>query len=490
MRAAAAATPLRTRLLAFAQRARRRVTIAQLLGLATGAVPVVDAAIDASGRASDAATPALDAQSPTAKPRRLTITLPPLTANERAWVADPATIPSPARLGFGLAIPADPGSALLSDPAHWRAMPDGGRRLALTITSPGARGLRLGLAVGALPDRAAMRVFSVDTADLAPISGAEISASLARDRADEADRSAKQHAEPVYWTPLVLGETLSLELTLPPGADPAALALRPVRLSHLFTLPFTPTGERDDRPDDCQLGLACSADPLLERLAHATAILLYTLPDGGSNACSGVLLADSDPETRIPYLITAHHCLPDQARASSLETFWGYRAERCGEGSSRGPARVTGGAELLEAHQSLDTVLLRLRGDPPPGAVFAEWSATLPEHDTAILSVHHPFGETTKVARGRLTHLWHCADVAYCGEDAEPDSIHYVGVTWAEGLTSPGSSGAGAFRADSGELVGVLTGGLSACEAPGGPDDFGRFDWAYRDGLCRWLGPL
>ena len=155
----------------------------------------------------------------------------------------------------------------------------------------------------------------------------------------------------MFWTPLVLGETLSLELTLPAGVEPAALALRQVRLSHLFALPFTPAGERDDQPNDCQLDLACSTDPLLERLAHATAILLYTLPDGGSNACSGVLLADSDPETRIPYLISAHYCLPDQARASSLETFWGYQADRCGDGPSREPVRMSGGAELLDARE-------------------------------------------------------------------------------------------------------------------------------------------
>ncbi len=414
--------------------------------------------------------------------------LPALDTTERAWVADPATIPSPARLGFGRAIPEDGLAAALSDPELWRPTADGRRQLTLAMTSPGALGVRLGLAVDAMPEGGQLRLHSAQTADLAPISGAEINASLARDRADEADRSASPHAEPVYWTPLVVGETLSLELTLPARADPAALAIRPVRLSHLFRLPFTPTGERDDRPDDCQLDLACSDDPLLERLARATAILLYTLPGGGSNACSGVLLADSDPETRIPYLITAHHCLPDQARASSLETFWGYQADRCGQGPSRAPVHVTGGAELLDERTSLDTALLRLRGDPPLEAVFAEWSATRPERGTAIHSVHHPFGETAQVARGRLTHLWHCADVAYCAADAEPDGTHYFGVTWDEGLTSAGSSGAGAFRADTGELVGVLTGGLSTCEAPGGPDDFGRFDRAVREGFGRWLG--
>jgi hypothetical protein len=420
----------------------------------------------------------------------LTLTLPPLNATERAWVADPASIPSPARLGFGRAVPEAPISRALADPSHWQATTDGGRRLMLQITSPGARGLRLGLAVDALPEGARLRVFSAQTRDLAPIRGAEILESLARDRAGAAASDTGEPTEPLYWTPLVLGETLALELRLPPGADPAALALRTPRLAHLFALPvrLPETAPAEPAPGACHRDLACADEPLAERLARATAILLYTLPDGASNACSGVLLADADPTTAIPYLVTAHHCIPDQARASSLETFWGHRAARCGEGPIQAPARVSGGAELLDAHKSLDTALLRLRGDPPPEAVFVEGSTTLPERGTEILSVHHPLGQPAKVARGHLSHYWHCAEVAYCGPEAAPERIHYVGVTWSTGPTSAGSSGAGAFRADTGALVGVLTGGLSTCEHPSGPDDFGRFDRALREGFGRWLG--
>ena len=82
------------------------------------------------------------------------IALAPLTATERGWVADPDTIPSPARLGFGRVISEDAWQAALGDPAHWQTLADGSRRLTLSIRSPGARGLRLGLAVDALPDRA------------------------------------------------------------------------------------------------------------------------------------------------------------------------------------------------------------------------------------------------------------------------------------------------------------------------------------------------
>ncbi|NEX16125.1 MAG: hypothetical protein C1943_05690 [Halochromatium sp.] len=43
--------------------------------------------------------------------------------------------------------------------------------------------MRLGLEVRALPDRASLRLFSTESNDLVPVSGAEIKASLERDRA-------------------------------------------------------------------------------------------------------------------------------------------------------------------------------------------------------------------------------------------------------------------------------------------------------------------
>ncbi|MCF8004198.1 MAG: hypothetical protein K9L32_08335, partial [Chromatiaceae bacterium] len=363
----------------------------------------------------------------------LTIVLPPLNPTERGWAAEPNSIPVPARLGFGRAVPEGGLTAALGDPQHWQATADDGQRLVLRVRSPEARALRLGLAVRALPDRASLRLFSTTSDDLAPISGAEIKASLERDRAAlpmasvEPDSATETNtdAEPLFWSPLLLGDSLTLELTLPSGTKPQALDLDLVRVSHLFRLPFTLPGESYRGPDDCHVDLACVDDPLLERLARATAVVLYTRSDGGSNACTGTLLADADPETRIPYLVTAHHCIPDQARASSVETFWGHRAKACGAVPARLPGRVTGGADLLSAHESIDTVLLRLRVEPPQTAVFAHWSARLPETDTPLISVHHPHGQTSKIARGRLSHYWNCADVAYCGANAETDAIHY-----------------------------------------------------------------
>ncbi|MEA1049596.1 hypothetical protein U5801_07225 [Lamprobacter modestohalophilus] len=62
---------------------------------------------------------------------------------------------------------------------------------------------------------------------MAPISGAEIKASLERDRAampmasGEPDSATETNAdaEPLFWSPLLLGDSLTLELTLPEGLE-------------------------------------------------------------------------------------------------------------------------------------------------------------------------------------------------------------------------------------------------------------------------------
>jgi hypothetical protein len=93
-----------------------------------------------------------------------------------------------------------------------------------------------------------------------------------------------------------------------------------------------------------------------------------------------------------------------------------------------------------------------------------------------------------RMAFGTLMEYLNCEDVAYCGEQADPEELHYLRVHWSAGATSAGSSGSGLFL-DGGWLVGVLSGGFSRCDKPGGGDDYGRFDLAYREALHRWLGP-
>ena len=47
-------------------------------------------------------------------------------------------------------------------------------------------------------------------------------------------------------------------------------------------------------------------------------------------------------------------------------------------------------------------------------------------------------------------------------------------VKWSKGVSAPGSSGSPLIDAETGKVVGVLTGGLSDCHATGSPDYYGR----------------
>jgi lysyl endopeptidase len=149
---------------------------------------------------------------------------------------------------------------------------------------------------------------------------------------------------------------------------------------------------------------------------------------------------------------------------------------------------VSGGAELLYAEQTTDTSFLRLRDMPPPGVVFSGWSSALPALGTGITGLHHPQGGLQQIAFGAESEYLNCEDVAYCGDGADPEELHYLRVHWSSGATSAGSSGSGLFL-KTGQLVGVLSGGFSRCDSPGGDDDYGRFDLVYRQALHRWLGP-
>lgn len=147
--------------------------------------------------------------------------------------------------------------------------------------------------------------------------------------------------------------------------------------------------------------------PAWDRASRATAIVLHTRPDGGSGVCSGTLLKDSDPATAIPYLLTAHHCVPDQARACSLETYWLHRA------------------------QETDTSFLRLRRAPPEGVHFAGWTTRPPAPGAALAAIHHPIGQPQRIALGARQGEAHCGEIGACTDDQIPSEPEYWTMSWA-----------------------------------------------------------
>ena len=398
------------------------------------------------------------------------ITLPTLnpeaTASELVAASDAAG--GALRLGFGREIT----TAALPRPRGltWRRLPDGRRTFALRVRSPGAAGLRLALRTRGVPDSAELRFSTHDAAEAQTLPSALINASLAAD-------AAAGSAEPLFWSPLMPGDTLTLRITLPAGIPPREIALEPARLTHLVRLPGAPAiGAHAGATDP-----ACQ--PSWDRQSRATTLLLYTSADGGTGACTGTLVADADPATAIPYVLTAHHCFPDQQRASSVESFWLLRAETCGGPVSPGDS-VPGGADLLYRAKSTDTALLRLRQPPPTRTAFVQHRAILPTRGTETVGLHHPLAGPQQLTRATVSGYKTCVEVDWCDDDADPEAIGYLRVEPRTGATEAGSSGSGLFDA-AGRVVGVLLGGSDT----GGFDYYGRIGRPYSDGLARWLGP-
>ena len=57
-------------------------------------------------------------------------------------------------------------------------------------------------------------------------------------------------------------------------------------------------------------------------------------------------------------------------------------------------------------------------------------------------------------------------------------------ITWGTGATEGGSSGSPLIDADSGRVMGVLTGGFSNCDQPKAPDYYGRLSKVCVAPLC------
>src|SRR5690606_19351532 len=152
---------------------------------------------------------------------------------------------------------------------QWRAVP-GGQVATFAVTSPVAMGLRVGLALQGLPANAELR-----------IRGSELPlGDIVLVPATEALAAGRDGG--LYWTPATDGETQTVEIFAPAGADVAALRVAAPELSHLVS-----NSRRDFRiiekigeSGSCNIDTACRVDALGTGFAvakDAVAHMLFNL---------------------------------------------------------------------------------------------------------------------------------------------------------------------------------------------------------------------
>lgn len=375
----------------------------------------------------------------------------------------------------------------MADSLEWRTLPNGARVATLAVRSAGAPGLRLGVRVDRMPEDAQIRFFGGQDAEGVQFGGREILESIRRNTG-VFERGSADDAARTIWSPYFESDAVTLELELPAGIDPAAVAIAVPRLSHFTERAFS--GEAAKATTACGIDAACRSE--WDSESRASAKLIYVDESGDSYLCSGTLLNNTARDF-VPYFLTANHCISTQARASSAEFWWFYRAATCGSSSlDTRFTRTFGGAALLHATDRTDTSFLRLNQSAPAGTVFAGWLPSPVDSGGSVSGLHHPHGQIQEFATGLVSGYADCSaldiNANFFCTPAGQASGEYLTVSTSSGNWEAGSSGSGLFTSVSGAhyLVGQLYGGGTGCFAV---NRFGRFDLAFQSALARWLQP-
>ena len=242
----------------------------------------------------------------------------------------------------------------------------------------------------------------------------------------------------IYWSPVLEGETATMEIFLPLGVSPATVSLSLPQLSHLVAagadlLKAQPVDDIG-RSGACESDVACvNPSAALQSQAKSVAKILFTT-GGHTYICSGTLVNDS-VTSNTPYFYTASHCIDSQEAAGTLNTYWFFDAVACNNHTTVPPyVLVAGGSMLLGRSEDYDWALVRMNSNPPAGAVFSAWNSNPITQGTPVYVIHHPEGDLKKFSTGSFGGLFFFSD-----------GSSYHKVVYSQGSTEEGSSGAGSL---------------------------------------------
>lgn len=333
----------------------------------------------------------------------------------------------------------------------WLPLPGGGWVWRFALLSPGATGQRVHIASASLPAEARLLVYNPAQPD------------------EAFAYTGPQDA----WLPTVFNEEVIVEVFV---ADATSRAKVQVEIDETIHIYAPLTTFQKVNPGTCNLDSTCYPDWADTALGVCG---LGVVSDDGAIFCTGTLIADTDPCTTIPYVLTAHHCVGGQGGAygaSNLEFYWTYQTPACNgtPPNIAGVPRTTGGAAYLGGNGGTgnvgggnDFTLLRMNGTPPVGTTYVGWTSQVPALGTDVTDIHHPRGDYKRISFGDLTNT------------SNPFSSDFIEVTWHGGTTEPGSSGSALLRSDTAQIIGQLWGGGASCVNLSSPDYFGRFSKTY-----------
>lgn len=328
------------------------------------------------------------------------ITLAPVTSVEKSAVQSVAAN-QPLQIGFGRDIPASY-QGDVSGLLDWTATADGGLVANLQVTSPQALSLRVALAIPTdVPDAEVRFMSLADPSQVfGPFGVQDLLLPATKIAATTLSQNTTNANSEPFWSPVIEGDTIGIEIYLPSPAGLSTFSLQLVQVSHLFHS-FRPSEAKrlSDIGDSglCNIDVECqSTNP--SNLAAATAKIIYTR-GGGSFLCTGTLLNDNDSDTFIPYFLTANHCLSDPTTASTVNSFWFFERDSCGGANPTSVTQFVGGSDMLATEQVTDSTFLQLNDatiSTLPGIWFAGWDNSPLANPAAVVGIHHPRGDLKK----------------------------------------------------------------------------------------------
>ncbi|HET9678156.1 MAG TPA: trypsin-like peptidase domain-containing protein [Solirubrobacterales bacterium] len=355
---------------------------------------------------------------------------------------------------------------------HWYDVAGGARLWVGEIVSTDALGLRLHFKGVHLPAGAELAIYSPGAA------GVVKSGSALTDPERNVEFHEGSSAQPAdFWTASFFGDRARLEYLAPAaaaGADGLPFAVD--HLQHLYLDPVQQIARSlvKDAAGSCENDVTCH--PEWADVARAVSGIGFAGAGQDAIYCSGQLL-NSQAQDFTPYWLTANHCLDNQNDASSAEFFWFYQTSQCnGTPPSLSSVPHSLGATLVSTNPTSDYTLLMINGALPDNLYWAGWTSALLPNGIDAVAVHHPNGDFKRISFGTKE------DNSACFDFQGTDGLQLVRVAWNDGVTEPGSSGSGIFKADTQQLFGQLFFGPSSCDAS--PSDrfdcYGAFSTTYQ----------
>lgn len=297
------------------------------------------------------------------------------------------------------------------------------------------------------------------------------------------DKNNNQFKE--LWTPVLEGGSATIEISVPNQFKPyMTFDLATINQGYRAIDPVSRA-----KSGSCNIDVICPAANAWRD--EIRSVVHYSFQKNGNGyVCTGTLMNNTAQDSK-PYVLTANHCVDDQASVGSMVFYWNYEATACDGARTGSRAQTQSGATLRATWATSDMTLVELTVAPSSSfnVHWAGWD-NAPAAPTASVGIHHPAGHEKRISFDNDTATF----TNYDSSQVVPNGSHLRIGAWDQGTTEAGSSGSAIWDQNH-HVVGTLHGGAASCTTPNEPEYYGRLHRQWLGGgsaasqLKAWLDP-